>query len=45
MATAYVEVPPEWGPKQLILVALEKLGYRCEELRLMGRGEIWLLLS
>jgi hypothetical protein len=28
--TAWVEPPPGWGPRQLLLTQLERLGYRVD---------------
>jgi hypothetical protein len=44
VAAAYVQPPEGWGPKQILLVALEKLGYTVAELRFPGTGEVRLLI-
>lgn len=41
----WVEVPPEWGPKQRISVALRALGYQVEERRQIATGEVRLALK
>ena len=39
--TAYVEAPPGWGPRQIVLTRLEKLGYRVD---MVGIGDVWRLV-
>lgn len=40
--SVYVEPPPGgWGPRQQLLIALERLGYRVDAL---GAGRVWLLV-
>lgn len=39
--TAYVEPPPGWGSRQVLLTALERLGYRVD---VSGAGDEWRLL-
>ena len=41
MATAYVEPPLGWGPRQIIMTRLERLGYHVDQ---VGIGEIWRLV-
>ena len=38
--TVWVEPPPGWGPRQLLLTALEQLGYRVQ---VVGAGDVWRL--
>ena len=40
-----MEAPEGWGPKQILLVALERLGYTVTERRRIGTGEVRLILS
>ncbi|MGP4027225.1 hypothetical protein [Actinomadura sp. 3N407] len=35
----YVELPPEWGPGQVILAAWIRAGYHVDEVRSLGTGE------
>lgn len=39
--TFWVQVPTEWGPKQIVRHALERAGCTVEEHRLIGKGEVW----
>jgi hypothetical protein len=43
MAVAYVEPADDgWGPVRILLVQLERLGYRVEEHRILGRPLLYL---
>jgi hypothetical protein len=35
----WVELPPEWGPGQVIITAWERAGYRVDDVRSLGTGE------
>ena len=39
--TAWVEPPDGWGARRLLLVRLERLGYRVSE---VGAGDDWVLM-
>lgn len=38
---AFVEPPYGWGPRRMLLVQLERLGYGVDQ---VGAGEDWLLV-
>jgi hypothetical protein len=40
----WVEVPNRWGPKQIIKTRIVALGYRVDERRRIGLGEIRLVI-
>ena len=35
----WVELPPEWGPGQVIITTWERAGYHVDEVRALGAGE------
>jgi len=39
--SAWVEPPPGWGPRQVLLGRLERLGYQVD---VTGAGEAWRLV-
>ena len=39
--TAWVEPPPGWGARQVLLTELERLGYHVD---MVGAGDVWRLV-
>jgi hypothetical protein len=40
-----IEPPDGWGPRRILIVQLERLGYRVSELRFVGDGTSVLVIT